>query len=90
MIEITVEVEDGEVTREAFAYLFKKLPLNSFVTICREVFEHGDRYLRDYISLAILQIDHPSLIPFMEWAVFGEKNQSLKYDLEKILETLKD
>lgn len=87
---VSAEVEDQEVVVEAMGYLYKNLPLVTFMNIINLIFENGDLYLRDWMGHVVSYTENKEFIPLLKYAISKEDSKLLKKYLERILYDLEN
>jgi hypothetical protein len=85
---LSAEVENEQVIRETFNYLYYHISFERFSNIVKEIFLDYDIYLKDWVGLSLYNIRDARLIPMLEEIVNKEKNNNLKKNLQQVLDHL--
>ena len=89
-MEIIAEVDEDEIIRVAFGEFIRKLPSKSSVVIFREIFKHGDKFMRDNVGLAINRYGDKRFVKLLEEAIENEEISRLKENLQQVLDELEE
>jgi hypothetical protein len=88
-MHIISEVEEEDILREAFLYIYKHVPMKTFLQIGYELFTNGNANLKDWLGLTIAHIGSKEFVSLMEYAVKSEEDFDLRNCLNDVLTELK-
>ena len=88
MTDISVKIDDDTMLRHALRHIYSNLSNNDFEAICSILSKSENRYIRDAVSLAISDTNHPDFIPLLEEMIKKETVSNLREDMEYVLSAI--